>query len=242
MARTSVYAQDVRARAVRLVLDHSSGCRLGVDGNEIDLPKVGVYADDSAAMVAAGSSRFLPAPRAHLREARAVKQLEQENRQLRRATSASRAPQSLQVGVRRPTSKIALATCPGPRERWGVEPNCPLLLFSPASNYAATTRSPSARQLRDEQLKPEITRVWTENRRVYGADKVWSQLRREGHQVARCSVERLMRELGIRGVVRGKTVRTTVADVVSERPADLVERRFRTSASESPVGGRSYLR
>ena len=105
-----------------------------------------------------------------------------------------------------------------------------MLQFAPATYYAATTRSPSARQLRDEQLKPEITRVWTENRRVYGADKVWSQLRREGHQVARCTVERLMRELGIRGVVRGKTVRTTVADVESERPADLVERRFRASA------------
>ena len=116
------------------------------------------------------------------------------------------------------------------RERWGVEPICRVLQFAPATYYAATTRSPSARQLRDEQLKPEITRVWTENRRVYGADKVWSQLRREGHQVARCTVERLMRELGIRGVVRGKTVRTTVADVESERPADLVERRFRASA------------
>jgi transposase InsO family protein len=84
--------------------------------------------------------------------------------------------------------------------------------------------------MRDEQLKPEIIRVWTENRRVYGADKVWAQLRREGHPVARCTVERLMRELGIRGVVRGKTIRTTVADVESARPADLVERQFRASA------------
>jgi putative transposase len=116
------------------------------------------------------------------------------------------------------------------RERWGVEPICRVLQFAPATYYAATTRPPSARQLRDEQLKPEITRVWTENRRVYGADKVWTQLGREGHPVARCTVERLMRELGIRGVVRGKTVRTTVADAESERPADLVERRFRASA------------
>jgi len=116
------------------------------------------------------------------------------------------------------------------RERWGVEPICRVLQFAPATYYAATTRPPSARQLRDEQLKPEITRVWTDNRRVYGADKVWAQLRREGHPVARCTVERLMRELGIRGVVRGKTVRTTVADVESQRPADLVERQFRASA------------
>ena len=106
-----------------------------------------------------------------------------------------------------------------------------MLQFAPATYYAATTRPPSARVgCGTSSSKPEITRVWTDNRRVYGADKVWAQLRREGHPVARCTVERLMRELGIRGVVRGKTVRTTVADVASQRPADLVERQFRASA------------
>jgi putative transposase len=116
------------------------------------------------------------------------------------------------------------------RERWGVEPICRVLQFAPATYYAATTRPPSARRLREERLKPEITRVWTDNRRVYGADKVWAELGREGHPVARCTVERLMRELGIRGVARGKTVRTTVANMESQRPAGLVKRRFLASA------------
>jgi putative transposase len=65
---------------------------------------------------------------------------------------------------------------------------------------------------------------------VYGADKVWTQLKREGRPVARCTVERLMRELGLRGVVRGKKVRTTWADEVSQRPEDLVERQFHATA------------
>ncbi len=116
------------------------------------------------------------------------------------------------------------------RDRYGVEPICRVLQFAPATYYAAKDRPTSARRLRDEVLKGEITRIWNEHRRVYGADKVWAQLRREGVQVARCTVERLMRELGIRGVVRGKTVRTTVGDEAAARPTDLVDRQFRAAA------------
>ncbi len=75
-----------------------------------------------------------------------------------------------------------------------------------------------------------MTRVWEEHRRVYGADKVWAQLNREGIRVARCTVERLMRDLGSRGVVRGKTVRTTIGDEATARPADLVDRQCRAPA------------
>ena len=116
------------------------------------------------------------------------------------------------------------------KDHWGVEPICKVLPFAPTTYYKATTRPASVRKTRDEQLKPEIQRVWEEHRRVYGADKVWAQLRREGQPVARCTVERLMRDLGIRGVVRGKKVRTTWADEVSPRPTDLVERQFQATA------------
>ena len=116
------------------------------------------------------------------------------------------------------------------RDRYGVEPICTVLQFATATYYAAKGRPASARSLRDEELKGEITRIWNEHRRVYGADKVWVQLRREGVQVARCTVERLMRALGIRGVVRGKTVRTTFPDQAATRPADLVDRQFRAVA------------
>src|ERR1017187_146331 len=116
------------------------------------------------------------------------------------------------------------------RDRFGVEPICRVLQFAPATYYAATSRPASARAIRDETLKLDVARVWEEHRRVYGADKVWAQLRREGVRVARCTVERLMRDLGIRGVVRGKTVRTTVPDEAATRPADLVDRQFRAAA------------
>lgn len=95
------------------------------------------------------------------------------------------------------------------KEEFGVESICRVLQFAPATYYAAASRPPSARRVRDEELKPEALRVWQENRRVYGADKLWTQLRREGVKVARCTVERLMREIGIAGTVRGKVVRTT---------------------------------
>jgi putative transposase len=83
-----------------------------------------------------------------------------------------------------------------------------------------------ARRVRDEALKVEISRVHRENFSVYGADKVWAQLNREGHRVARCTVERLMRDLGLQGARRGKAKRTTVADPAGERPRDLVDRNF----------------
>jgi putative transposase len=116
------------------------------------------------------------------------------------------------------------------KERWGIAPICRVLQFAPATFYAATTRPPSQRRKRDEQLKLEIQRIWEEHRRVYGADKVWAQLKREGKPVARCTVERLMRELGLRGVVRGKTIRTTWPDDTGSRPLDLVQRDFRAPA------------
>jgi putative transposase len=96
------------------------------------------------------------------------------------------------------------------KDRRGIEPICRTLQVAPSTYYAATIRAASARSVRDRALKVEIGRVWDENRQVYGADKVWAQLNREGTRVARCTVERLMRDLGLRGVVRGtRSIRTT---------------------------------
>lgn len=106
-----------------------------------------------------------------------------------------------------------------------------MLSFAPATYHAAISRPPSARRVRDEALKPDITRVFREHRRVYGADKVWAQLRREGTRVARCTVERLMHELEIRGAVRGTSaVRATTVGKIGVRPADLVDRQFHAEA------------
>jgi len=116
------------------------------------------------------------------------------------------------------------------RERWGVEPICSALQFAPATYYAARSRPLSARGEHDELLKVQIARVFEENYRVYGAEKVWRQLNREGIRVARCTTQRLMGVLGLQGARRGRAWRrTTIGDETLVRPRDLVERRFAAS-------------
>lgn len=116
------------------------------------------------------------------------------------------------------------------RSEFGVEPICEILPIAPSTYYAAKRRPPSARARRDEWLLAEIRRAYEASRRRYGPRKVWRQLRREGYAVARCTVERLMRAEGLRGVVRGKKVFTTQSDETAPRPDDLVERDFTAPA------------
>jgi len=118
------------------------------------------------------------------------------------------------------------------RARFGVEPICQALAIAPSSYYAAKVRPPSARSLRDEELKAGISRVHAANYAVYGVRKVWRQLRREGFAVGRDQVARLMDELDLHGATRTKKVRTTKPAPLSERPADLVERVFSAAAPD----------
>ena len=118
------------------------------------------------------------------------------------------------------------------RDAFGVEPICRQLQIAPSGyrRHVALRRSPeqrSQRVRRDEALVPEVERVWQANLQVYGADKVWRQLNREGVVVARCTVERLMRRQGLRGVMRGKVVRTTISDSKAPCPLDRVNRQFK---------------
>jgi len=120
------------------------------------------------------------------------------------------------------------------RDDYGVEPICRVLQMAPSCywRHAARQRNPqlrSARALRDEGLKADIQRVWHANWQVYGADKVWLQMNREGIRVARCTVERLMRAMGLQGARRGKTVRTTTPDTSAPCPLDHVNRQFKAS-------------
>lgn len=118
------------------------------------------------------------------------------------------------------------------QEGHGVEPICGMLPIAPSTYYdhRAKRLDPdkrSARAKHDEKLRVEIQRVYDENQQVYGAKKVWRQLGREDIQVGRCTVERLMRSIGLRGAVRGRAFKlTTVADEALERPVDLVKRSF----------------
>jgi putative transposase len=95
---------------------------------------------------------------------------------------------------------------------------------------AYRNRPASSRQRRDEELMQHIARVHKDNYGVFGACKVWLTLKREGIEVARCTVERLMRRLGLRGVARGRRVCTTVPDVEAASPSDLVQRPFTVNA------------
>lgn len=121
------------------------------------------------------------------------------------------------------------------REETGVEPICRELRIAPSTYHArkAKERDPSRRSdraRRDDALCVQIGRVWRENLEVYGARKVWRQLRREGFEVARCTVERLMKTLGLAGAIRGKPAKTTRSDKAAPCPPDKVNRDFKAPA------------
>jgi transposase InsO family protein len=117
------------------------------------------------------------------------------------------------------------------RDECGVEPICRQLPIAPSTYYEYKAREANPdlrppRVKRDDELCEHVRRAWDENRQVYGARKVWLQLNREGHNVARCTVERLMRRMGLRGVIRGRSFKTTLPDDQAARPVDLVKRDF----------------
>jgi transposase InsO family protein len=119
------------------------------------------------------------------------------------------------------------------RDDHGVEPICRVLAIAPSTYHAHAARrdkpeTAPARVRRDTELSVEIKRVFNENFQVYGVRKVWRQLKREGYDVARCTVARLMKKMALQGVIRGRRVRTTVSDKATPCPLDRVNRRFRS--------------
>ena len=134
------------------------------------------------------------------------------------------------------------------RGAYGVEPICAVLPIAPSTyhEHKACLRNPQrrcTRAKRDEVLQGEIRRVWGENQCVYGAQKVWRQLKRDRVATARCTVERLMRHMGLRGAVRGRAFKvTTISDESMSRPLDLVQREFRaTRPNELWVADLTYV-
>ncbi|MFF0143069.1 IS3 family transposase [Streptomyces sp. NPDC005227] len=235
MARPSSYPLELRKRAVRMVAE--------VRGD---------YPNESAALRAVaqklgiGSAETLrnwvkreeidsgQRPGTTSEESAAMKALKKENAELRRANDILKAAAKFLRGRARPATHTLVAFIDEHRARFGgVEPICRVLTehdckIAPSTYYVAKKRAvePSARQVRDAALKKLITEVHQANFRVYGARKVWRELHRQGHTVARCTVERLMRELGIAGAVRGKKIITTIADSTVERAPDLLDRNF----------------
>ena len=165
-----------------------------------------------------------------------MKALEREVRELRQANEILRKASAYlaQAELDRPFPAM-IAFIDDHRATYGVEPICRVLPIAPSTYFERVAQRRdlmrlSARGQRDQALKPEIARVFAENFGVYGVRKVWRQMMREGFPIARCTVERLMRDMGLAGVIRGKPVRTTISDKAAPCPLDHVNRQFRAPA------------
>ncbi|WP_231560352.1 IS3 family transposase [Microbacterium hominis] len=176
------------------------------------------------------------APGVSSAESQRVRELEQENRELRRANEVlKRAAFFLRGGARPPLPEVVAFIDANKDDvvdgrRFGVELICRLLQVAPSSYYAAKTRIPSARSVRDEELIPQLVDLWEANYRVYGVRKLWKAARRAGITIGRDQTARLMRTAGIEGARRSKRVKTTRPDPTSARHPDLVKREFTATA------------
>uniref|UniRef100_UPI003BAA65B4 IS3 family transposase n=1 Tax=Escherichia coli TaxID=562 RepID=UPI003BAA65B4 len=218
MTKNTRFSPEVRQRAVRMVLESQSEydsqwatiCSIA--------PKIGctpetlrVWVRQHERDTGGGDGGFTTAERQRLKE------LERENRELRRSNDILRQASAYfcEGGVRPPLEKM-MPLLDKLREQYGVGPLCSELHIAPSTYYHCQQQrhhpdKRSARAQRDDWLKKEIQRVYDENHKVYGVRKVWRQLLREGIRVARCTVARLMAVMGLAGVLRGKKVRTTIS-------------------------------
>nr|WP_174804479.1 IS3 family transposase [Martelella limonii] len=233
---TNKYSPEVRERAVRMVLDNAGQHGSRWQAVVSIAAKIGCSANTlhewvKKAEVDSGQRAGIPSDMAER-----MKALERENRELRQANEILRKASALFcAGGARPPVEVMVAFIDDQRGSHGVEPICKTLPIAPSTYYAhlAKRADPtllSDRARRDAGLKPQIQRVFEENWEVYGARKIWRQLGREGLAVARCTVARLMKDLGIQGVIRGKPQKTTVPDKKQPCPLDKVNREFRVPA------------
>ncbi|WP_393101724.1 IS3 family transposase [Streptomyces sp. LN325] len=239
MARPSRYPLELRRRAVRMVAEVRDDHPNETAALQVVADKLGIGSRETLRNwvkqheVDAGTR-----PGTTTEESAQLKALKKENAELKRANEILKAAAKFLRGRARPATHTLVAFIDEHRDRFGgVEPICRTLTehdckIAPSTYYAHNKRltSPAARSVRDAELKERIQDVYTSNYRVYGARKIWRELNRQGHEVARCTVERLMRELGIQGAVRGKRVITTIPGGQVERAPNLVDRDFVAAA------------
>ncbi|MBK45294.1 MAG: IS3 family transposase [Roseovarius sp.] len=232
---TNKYSPEVRERAVRLVLDNQGQHESRWSAIVSISSKIGCAPQTlnewvKKAEVDSGRRAGIPTEMAEK-----MKALERENRELKQANEILRkASAYFCSGGARPPVQDMIAFIEENRDI-GVEPICKHLPIAPSTFYdhMAKRANPdllSDRAKRDKALRPEIERVWEQNYKVYGVRKVWHQMRREGFDVARCTVARLMKSMGIQGIIRGKPQKTTVPDKKLPCPLDKVNRQFRVPA------------
>ncbi|TYO62431.1 IS3 family transposase [Bradyrhizobium hipponense] len=230
---TNKFSPEVRDRAVRMVLDHAGEHPSRWAAVTSIAAKIGCTPQTlhdwvKKAEIDSGQRAGVPTEMAEK-----LKALERENRELRQANEILRKASAYFCdGGARPPVQAMIAFIDDHRGAHGVEPICKVLPIAPSTYHAhvAKRRDPaklSARARQDAALKIEVRRVFDENFSVYGVRKVWRQLKREGFDVARCTVSRLMQDMGLQGVIRGKPVKTTISDKAAPCPLDHVNRQFR---------------
>jgi putative transposase len=223
---TNKFSPEVRNRAIRMVLDHeaehpSRWAAVSSIAAKIGCSPATLHEWVKKTEVDSGKRAGLPSE-----VAEKMKALERENRELRQANEI----------LRKASAYFAMISfIDEHRGVFGVEPICKLLPIAPSTYYENVAKRLdvdrlSIRARSDIGLKIEIRRVFEQNFRVYGVRKVWRQLKREGFEVARCSVARLMRSMSLQGIIRGKPIRTTFSDKSAPSPLDRVNRQFKAPA------------
>ena len=233
---TNKFSSEVRARAVRMVLDHEGEHASRWAAVSSIAAKIGCTAQTLHEWVKKAERDSGVRAGVPTDVATKLKALERENRELRQANEILRKASGLFCpGGARPPVQAMIAFIDDHRQAHGVEPICRVLPIALSTYHAHVAKRVdpsrlSARDRRDAALKEEVRRVFEANFRVYGVRKVWRQLQREGFDVARCTVARLMRVMGLEGIIRGKPIRTTVSDKAAPCPLDHVNRQFHAPA------------
>ncbi|WP_428985507.1 IS3 family transposase [Streptomyces globosus] len=239
MARPSRYPLELRRRAVRMVAEVRGDYPNETAALQAVTDKLGIGSRETLRnWLKQHEGDAGTRPGTTTEESAQIKAMRKEIAELKRANEILKAAAKFLRGRARPATHALVAFIDEHRDRFGgVEPICRTLTghdckIAPSTYYAHKKRlaAPSARTVRDTELKELIRQVHTDNYRVYGARKVWRELNRQGHAVARCTVECLMRELGIAGAVRGKKVITTIPDQQAEWAPDRVDRDFVATA------------
>src|SRR6185437_7949199 len=226
------FSPEVRERAVRMVIEHRGDHASQWAAIVSIAAKIGCTAQTLHNWVAQAERDQGRRAGTTTDERERIKALERENRELRQANEILRKASAYFAQAELDRRFRPCGFIDDCRGAYGVEPICRVLKIAPSTYHAhdARRRRPDTappRVQRDAALRVEIRRVFDENFQVYGVRKVWRQLVREGEDVARCTVARLMRGMGLHGVIRGRRVKTTISDKAAPCPLDRVNRQFR---------------